>query len=229
MIMENLNRRAFVGGSLAGASVLCLAPSLAAAAVSQQCVTGGLPGFLPNSLTVDCASKRNFQTFRQNADYLGLAGVVSMTVVRGNLGPYPAGNLFLFPWLKPKAQVMKGRPWPAVLPLNATQVVNANPIPNAALPLDEYLCRVVLQAPGMSFIGCLVDKPFSSADAKLNWFTNVDKLADGKGVGIDWTSPNLNAPWFAGSRWIPSTEVCNGKAWRAVIVAALRQASMAAC
>jgi hypothetical protein len=224
--MRDIDRRAFVGMSLAGASALCISPALAA---MQQCVTGPLPGFVPNSLTVDCASKRNFQSFRQNPDYLGLACVVSMTMVRGGIGSYQAGNLFLFPWLKPKAQALKGKTWQAVLPLNASQVVNASPIPNATLPLDEYLCRVVLQAPGMSFIGCLVDKPFSSADAKLNWFTNVDKLADGKGVGIDWTSPNLNAPWFAGSRWIPGTEACNGKAWRAVIVAALNQASMAAC
>src|SRR5262249_48166328 len=153
-----------------------------------------------------CASQRNFQSFRQNPDYLGLACVVSMTTVRGGNGSYPAGNLFLFPWLKPKAQALKGRTWPAVLPANATQVVNSSPIPNAALPLDEYLCRVTLQAPAASFIGCQIDQPFNAADAKLTWFTNVDKLADGKGVGIDWTSPNLNAPWFGGSRWIPNTE-----------------------
>jgi hypothetical protein len=224
--MRDIDRRAFVGMSLAGASAFCLPPSLALAA---QCVTGPLPGFLPNSLTVDCASKRNFQSFRQNPDYLGLACVVSMTMVRGGKGSYAAGNLFLFPWLKPKAQALKGRTWPAVLPANATQVMNANPIPNATLPLDEYLCRVVLQAPAMSFIGCQIDKPFNSAEAKLNWFTNVDKLSDGKGVGIDWTSANLNGPWFGGSRWVPNGDACNGKAWRAVIIAALNRASTPAC
>ncbi len=224
--MRDIDRRAFVGMSFAGASALCLPPSLA---LAQQCATGPLPAFMPNSLTVDCASKRNFQSFRQYPDYLGLACVVSMTTVRGGIGSYPAGNLFLFPWRKPKAQVMKGRPWPAVMPINATQVVNSSPIPNAALPLDEYLSRVVLQAPAMSFIGCQIDKPFSAADAKLNWFTNVDKLADGKGVGIDWTSANLNGPWFGGSRWVPNTDACNGKACRAVIIAALNRASAPAC
>jgi hypothetical protein len=224
--MRELDRRAFVGMSLAGASALCLPPSLAFA---QECVTGPLPGFMPNSLTVDCASKQNFQTFRKYPDYLGLACVVSMTTVRGGKGSYPAGNLFLFPWLKPKGQALKGRAWPAVMPLTTTQVVNSDPIPNAALPLDEYLCRVVLQAPAMSFIGCLVDKPFSPAEAKLNWFSNSDKLADGKAVGIDWTSANLNAPWFAGSHWVPSTDACNGNAWRAVILAALNQASAPSC
>jgi len=226
MNMRDIDRRAFVGMSLAGASAFCLPPSLA---LATQCVTGPLPGFLPNSLTVDCASKRNFQSFRQNPDYLGLACVVSMNTVRGGIGSYPAGSLFLFPWIKPKAQGLKGRTWPAVLPLNASQVVNANPIPNATLPLDEYLCRVVLQAPGTSFIGCQIDQPFNSADAKLQWFTNVDKLPDGKGVGIDWTSANLNAPWFGGSRWIPNTEACHGNGWRALIIAALDRASRPAC
>ena len=80
--MREIDRRAFVGMSLAGASALCISPALAA----TQCVTGPLPGFLPNSLTVDCASKRNFQSFRQNPDYLGLACVVSMTMVRGGIG-----------------------------------------------------------------------------------------------------------------------------------------------
>jgi hypothetical protein len=227
LVMSDLSRRAFVATSLGGISALCLSPSLAAAA---QCVTGALPGFLPNSLTVDCASKRNFQAFRQNTEYLGLAGVVSMTTVRGSQGTYPAGNLFLFPWVKPKGQALKGRTWTAVLPMNATQVVNSSPIPNATLPLDEYFCRYVLQAPWTSFIGFQLDKPYGKSEAGLGWFTNVDKLADGKGVGVDWTSPNLNNAWFGGSHWIPNTDACNGNAWREVIIAALRhQASVSAC
>jgi hypothetical protein len=229
MIMANLSRRAFVGVSLAGASALCVAPSLATAAATQQCVTGGLPGFLPNSLTVDCGSRRNFQAFRQYPDYLGLAGVVSMTSVRGSQGSYPAGSLFLFPWLKPKGQALKGKTWPALLPLSATQAVNASPIPNAYLPLDEYFCRFVLQAPWTSFIGFQVDKPHGAAQAGRDWFSNVDKLADGAGIGVDWTSSNLNNPWFGGSHWIPSGDACNGKAWRGLIVAGLTQASVGAC
>jgi hypothetical protein len=225
MVMRDLSRRAFVGTSLAGLSALCVPPSLAAAA---QCVTGPLPAFLPNYLTVDCASKRNFQSFRQYSDYLGLAGVVSMTTVKGGRGSYPAGNLFLFPWLKRKAQLLTGRTWPAYLPLNTAQYVTATPIPNATLPLDEYFLRFDLQAPWTSFIGFLVDNPFSPFDARFDWFTNV-KLADGKSVGIDWTSSNLNNPWFGGSHAIPSTEACNGKTWRALIIAGLQQASHPQC
>ena len=88
---------------------------------------------------------------------------------------------------------------------------------------------MVLQAPWTSFIGFQLDKSYSKYEARLAWFTNVDKLADGKGVGIDWTSANLNNPWFGGSHWIPNTDACNGKAWREIIIAGLQQASVPAC
>ena len=221
--MVEYNRRSIVRMSVGGIAALSVAPSMTAAA---QCVSGGLPAFLPNSLTVDCASARNFRTFRQYPDYLGLTGVVSMTFVRGKLGSYAAGNLFLFPWLKPKGQ---GRVLPAMLPASATAFVNASPIPNSTLPLDEYLCRVLLQAPWTSFIGLQVDQPFSAASGKLAWFSNTDKLADGSGVGVDWTSSNLNNAWFGGSSCIPGTDACDGNAWRKLIISGLSQASTAAC
>jgi hypothetical protein len=227
--MDSLSRRTFVGMSLVSFSAICM-PQLAAAAGTQaQCVTGGLP-FLPNRLTVNCAAARNFRAFRQNSDYLGLAGVVNMTSVRGKLASYEAGSLFLFPWLKPKGRALgQGRAWPAVVPTDATLFVNSSPIPDATLPPDEYFCRVVLQAPWTAFIGFQIDKPFSQSDGRLAWFTNVGKLADGQGVGIDWTSANLNNLWFGGSQWIPESETCSGKAWRQVIVDGLNQASVGAC
>lgn len=221
--MTGYNRRTIVGMSVGGLAALAMPPSVAAAA---QCVTGGLPSFLPNSLTVDCASKRNFRAFRQYPDYLGLAGVVSMTFVRGKYGSYQAGNLSVFPWIKPKGQ---GRTFAAALPTDATAFLNASPIPNATLPLDEYFCRYLLQVPWTSFIGFLIDQPYNTSDSKLAWFSNVDKLSDGAGVGIDWTSSNLNNPWFGGSRFIPNTDACDGKTWRSLIVSALNQASVGAC
>jgi hypothetical protein len=193
---------------------------------AAQCVTGPLPFFLPTMLNVDCASRRNFQLFRRAPDDVGLAGCVSMTFVRGSQGSYQAGNLFLFPWIKPKGQ---GKSFPASMPLNATQWTNARAIPDATLPLDEYFLRYVIQAPGQAFIGFLVDKPFSDTDARLDWFSNVDKLGDGAGVGIDWTSHNLNGPWFGGSNWIPNADTCQGTAWRKLVVAGLAQASVGAC
>src|SRR5947208_1630761 len=111
--MSDLSRRTFLGASLIAFETL-RQPTLALAA---QCVTGPLPSFLPNRLTVDCASRLNFRLFRQNAAYLGLAGVVSMTFVRGRFGSYPAGNLFLFPWLKPKGVALgAGKAWNSVVP-----------------------------------------------------------------------------------------------------------------
>jgi hypothetical protein len=221
--MTDYNRRTFFAMSVGGAAAFALPSSLAAAA---QCVTGPLPAFLPTSLTVDCASKRNFRTFRQYPAYVGLAGVVSMSFVRGSNGSYPAGNLFLFPWIKPKGQ---GRTFAAVVPTNATSYINASAIPDATLPLDEYFCRYRLQAPLTSFIGFQVDGLFNAADSQRAWFSNVDKLADGSGIGIDWTSCNLNTPWFAGSNWIPNTNDCSGSAWRKLIISGLSQASVGAC
>ena len=219
--MAQYSRRAFVGASAAALSAIALpSPSHAAA----QCVTGVLPAFRPSWLSVDCASKRNFRTFRRNPDAVGLAGVVSMSFVRGSQGSYPAGNLFLFPWCKGGNKGL-----PAVMPVNASQFINVSAIPDATLPLDEYFIRFVLQAPWASFIGFLVDKPYSASDAPRDWCSNVDKLGDGKGVGIDWTSHNLNPPWFGGSNWIPGTETCGGKEWRNLIVAGLEQAAVGAC
>jgi hypothetical protein len=220
-----LDRRTFVGLSAGGLSAVAL-PSVLHAAASTQCVTGPLPPFLPTMLSVDCASKRNFQLFRRLPDDVGLAGCVSMTFVRGSMGSYVAGNLFLFPWLKPDGQ---GRNLPAATPLNLTQWVNATPIPDATLPLDEYFIQYKIKATSSSFIGFQVDHPYSASETKLDWCSNVDKLADGKGVGIDWTSSNLNGPWFGGSRCIPGTDTCQGQAWRNLVVAGLRQASIAAC
>jgi hypothetical protein len=222
--MAPFDRRAFL---LTAGAAAVLAPSQAALA-QTACVTNGMP-FLPTYLTVDCASRQNFKLFRANSDYLGLAAAVSMTAVRGKYGSYQAGNLFLFPWLKPKGQALAGRAWSSVLPTNATGVTAAAPIPDATLPLDEYLCRVRLAVPYTSCIGCTVDVPYSASDAKLGWFSNTDKLADGSVLGIDWTSSNMNNNWFGGSRWIPATDTCNGASWRKLIANGLQLASSGAC
>jgi hypothetical protein len=226
-MLDHFNRRAFIGASLA--AVGTLHPSVSAfAAPAAQCVTGPLPGFLPNRLTVDCASRMNFRLFRQNPDALGLAGLVSMTFVRGRQGSYSAGNLFLFPWLKPQGRLQKIN-WPSVAPTDASQYFQASPIPNNYLPLDEHFCSFVLEAPSSNFIGFAVDAPFGKGRERLAWVTNVKALADGKPAGINWTSSNLNRSWFGGSNCIPNTEACNGQAWRKVIVDGLYQASVAAC
>ena len=223
--MTELTRRALVGLSVGGLSALCVPPALLAA-TPPQCVTGPLPQFLPKMLSVDCATRHNFQTFRRNSDCLGLAGVVSMSFVSGGQGQYPAGNLFLFPWVKPKG---KKKTFSALMPTSATLCVNATPIPGGTLPPDEFFCRFILQAPMTSFIGFQVDVPYDAFEPKLGWASNVDRLRDGKGVGVDWTSSNLNSPWFGGSHCIPNNDACEGQAWRKLIVAGLERASAPAC
>ena len=98
--MSILDRRAFLRGS---ATTLAMT-QLPAIAFAQTCVTSGLAPFAPNRLTVDCATQRNFAVWRKNATYMGLAGAVSMSFVRGKYGEFPAGNLFLFPWLNGRAR-----------------------------------------------------------------------------------------------------------------------------
>lgn len=222
--MTGFDRRAFLGMSVGAASML--RHPLSAAAQTLSCVPGGRAPFLPVRLNVDCASRKNFQLFRKNADDLGLAGVVSMSFVRGKYGSYDAGSLMVFPWLKPNGQIRAAVP--AVMPVNRTQFMSSAPIPDAALPLDEYFCRYRLQAPATMFIGFQVDVPYGRVEARADWFSNA-KLADGKSVGIDWTSSNLNDPWFGGSRTIPNKDTCNGAAWRKLIVDGLMQASTGVC
>jgi hypothetical protein len=208
-------------------AVSMLRHPLSAVAQTPACVPGGMAQFLPQRLNVDCASRRNFQLFRQNTGNVGLAGVVSMSFVRGKYGDYNAGSMMVFPWLKPKAK--NSAALPAAVPVNSIQFMSSGPIPDGTLPLDEYFCRFRLQAPITMFIGFQVDVPYGRVEARADWFSNVDKLADGKGVGIDWTSSNLNDRWFGGSRFIPSKDTCNGAAWRKLIVDGLMQASTGLC
>ena len=222
--MSGLGRRAFLGWSACAVSML--RHPLSAAAQTPACVPGGMAQFLPVRLNVDCASRRNFQLFRKNTGDIGLTGIVSMSFVRGKYGSYDAGSMIVFPWLKPKGQ--NSAALPAVMPVNSTQFMSAAPIPDATLPLDEYFCNHRLQAPAAMFIGFQVDAPHSRLEGRFDWFSNA-KLADGKGVGIDWTSSNLNHPWFGGSRFIPNKDTCNGTAWRKLIVDGLMQASTGLC
>jgi hypothetical protein len=222
--MTGLDRRAFLGMSVGAVSML--RNPVTAAAQGPACVPGGMAQFLPVRLTVDCASRRNFQLFRKNPDDVALAGVVSMSFVRGKIGKYDAGSMMVFPWLKPKGRSREALP--AAVPVNGLQFVSAAPIPDATLPLDEYFCNYRLQAPTTLFIGFQVDAPYSRLEARFDWFSNVG-LADGGGVGIDWTSSNLNHPWFGGSRFIPNKDTCNGPAWRKLIVDGLMQASAGLC
>jgi hypothetical protein len=225
--MIGLDRRSF----LASAGAFSLA-SLPQAAVGQSaCISNGLPPFLPNRLTVDCASRRNFALYRRNAAYQGLTGVVSMTYVKGKYGEYPAGNLFLFPWLNTKGLAFgTTKDWQSVLPVSMTKYIAAGPIRGWTAPLDDYFAAGLLIAPSQNFIGFRLDAPFPGTNNPLRpWHTNVDKLADGKPIGIEWTSCNMNRPWFAGSPWIPATDDCKGKAWRALIIDGLNQASASMC
>src|ERR1700709_1907932 len=173
--MTVFDRRAFLGMSVG--AVAMLRHPLSAMAQTPACVPGGMAQFLPQRLNVDCASRQNFQLFRKNTGEVGLAGGVRMRFVRGKYGSYDAGSMMLFPWLKPKGQNQTALP--AVVPVNNVQFMPSGPIPDGALPVDEYFCYFRLQAPITMFIGFQVDVPHGQSEARFDWFSNA-KLADGK-------------------------------------------------
>jgi hypothetical protein len=118
---------------VAGAALSTLSiPRAFAQTPPIQCVTSGLPAFLPNSLTTDCASRQNFRVFQSFPNHVGLTGVVSMSFVRGKFGEYTAGNLFLFPWLKKPGRALgTAYDWKSLMPLPATRSQAAGPIPTS--------------------------------------------------------------------------------------------------
>jgi len=200
--MTMISRRAFVGASVGGLSLL---RSEGTALAALQCA----PIFPPHQLTIDCSVANSLNLFLRNEETLGVVGLVCVKPVRNT---FAYGKLLMLPSLKTKPT------GPFSGPI-ATSVLR--PI---GLPLDEQFCVYGLQAPSDSFIGFSVDTPVSDAKAKLPRYTNVDQIGGGS-VSIDWLSVNLNQAWFAGSRLIPGDDECNGKYWRALIVDGLRRAS----
>jgi hypothetical protein len=217
--MATVSRRTFVTGSASAAGAFAFLPTTVLAA--PQCVSS----YLPARLTVDCASRQNFQIFRQYSAYVGLAGIVSMTAIVSKVGRYPAGNLFLFPCLKVKgrAPVFK-----AYFP-TSTAASNTTAPGLWGAPRDEYLCRTVLQAAPASFIGVEIDVPFGTDRASTPRFSNIAGLPDGQPLGINWTSSTLNHRHFAGSRLIPANGVCSGETWRKLIIDGLKLAAGGVC
>jgi hypothetical protein len=211
--MNELSRRSFIATS-AGALVLLRDP-LSALACEELDSAG-----LPSRLNVAHAARQNLRAFLASDGAVGLAGLVSMETVRGELGTYAANALFLFPYVKENAP---GALTAVYLPVGDEQVATATPFSPAGIALDEHFCRFVLKAPPESFVGFVIEKPVAAYLAQHPWFTNVDDLA-GKSVGIHWTSGNLNPVWFAGSTWIPP-QTADGAYWRQRIVKGLREAA----
>jgi hypothetical protein len=200
--MSMLSRRAFIGASVGGLSVLRSAGAVSAVLRCE-------PISPPYRLVFDCSAANNLKLFLQNEDVLGLVGLVCVKPIRG----YAYGAFLLSAWLKPSDRPTK--PFPNVL----------RPI---GIPIDEQFCVYGLRAPTSNFIGFLIDRPVSGTTEQLPWYSNVDNIMGGS-VSIDWVSINLNQPWFAGSRWIPDDKTCDGMYWRALVIDALRRAAAMPC
>ena len=211
--MSELSRRSFVATS---ASALALLGDPLTALACEELDSARLA----SRLNVAQAARHNLRTFLAHQDVLGLAGLVSMETVTGELGTYAANALFLFPYAKENAPAALPA---AYLPVGEEQIAATTPFTPAGIALDEQFCRYVLKAPPESFIGFGVDTPVAGYLAQHPWFTNLD-LASGKSVGIRWTSGNLNPPWFTGSTWIaPDTR--DAASLRSLVVDGLREAA----
>jgi hypothetical protein len=211
--MSELSRRSFIATS-AGAVALMSDP-LAALACAEY--SSGLA----SRFNVAQAARQNLRAFSHSEGALGLAGLVSMETVTGELGSYAANALFLFPYAKANAPAALP---PAYLPVGDEEIATTVPFTPVGLALEEHFCNFVLRAPPESFIGFVVDTPVADYLAHRPWFTNVDGLVAGNRVGIYWTSGNLNPTWFAGTTWLPP-EPGHGAYWRNRIVEGLREAA----
>jgi hypothetical protein len=214
--MRELSRRSFIATSVGALAILN--DPLTALACSESTAAG-----LPSRLNVADAARQNLRAYLKNDGALGLAGLVSMEIVKGELGNYAANSLFLFPYTKANAPTALPA---AFLPVGEEGIAATTPFTPVGLAPEEHFSRFVLQAPPESFIGFAVDVPVAKYLSRYPWFTNVDDLAQGKSVGIHWTSGNLNPPWFNGSSWVPP-ETENGAYWRSRIVGFLREAASA--
>jgi hypothetical protein len=210
--MGTPSRRAFLALS---AGILCVLQGRGAAFASLRSDWFGLSA----SARINFSNARNLCLFLNNKDAFGLAGLMTMRPVEGELGRYPGASLLLFPFkqknLSPERQAFL--PGPDA----ARPIIPAVAMDTRGLPPDEYFCHYVLKAPREGFIGFELGTPSASGTDKWPWHSNVQVGNDT--VGFRWTSSNLNHPWFAGSRWIPDNE--HGEAWRDRIIARVRWAA----
>ena len=195
--MTYYDRRAFLGLTAGALSVL----HNPLTALAETCVTSGLPEFLPARLTVDCASRKNYNIFRANSGYMGLAGAVNMTWVEGKYGRYEAGNLFLFPWLKDKGRAFgPNKVWGSGIPSSDTQTMAISPINKWLLPLDGHFWRYCIQAP-WRFIGFGSILRSASTTRNSPGLPTASSPTAHLGHRLEQQQPH--GPWFGGSRWFP--------------------------
>ncbi len=201
--MNGLDRRAFLGASIAGLAALG-GPGAAVAAISDSVFAGDRAAF-------DLAAARNLAAFLPRTDTVGLVGLLGVRTVAG----HPRRGLFLFPFTSSafSADVAAFLPGDGGLPVRTAAMTPGG------LPPDEYLCNYVLGVPRENFISFSLGKPLVNGAQNHPWQGNL--VLRGTSVGIGWTSSNLNHPWFAGSRWIP--ERGEGARWRAHVIEELRR------
>lgn len=210
--MDTPSRRTFLAIS---AGTLCVFHGQRAAFASARSDWLSLSA----SARLNLANVLNLRLFFNNKDAFGLAGLMTVRQVEGELGRYPDASLLLFPFKQKNSSAETQAFLPG--PDAASPIIPTAAMDTQGLPPDEYFCHYVLKAPPENFIGFELGTPLPSSTDKWPWQSNVQIGNDT--VVFRWTSSNLNHPWFAGSRWIPDNE--HGEVWRARIIAGVRRAA----
>ena len=210
--MDTPSRRAFLALS---AGTLCVLQGRGAAFASLGSDWFGLSA----SARINFSNALNLRVFLNNKDLFGLAGLMTMRPVEGELVRYPDASLLLLPFKQKVSSPQTQAFLPG--PDAASPTIPAVVMDTLGLSPDEYFCHYVLKAPRESFIGFELGAPLANGTDKWPWHSNVQVGNDT--VGFRWTSSNLNHPWFAGSRWIPDND--HGNAWRSLIIDGVRRAA----
>jgi hypothetical protein len=211
--MNTVNRRAFLATAAVG---LCTTPGTSLLQALQQ-IHGRQ---IPQSPHLAFANALNFSSFAQNKEKLALSAVMAMRPVACKVGSYPFGSLFLFPFSQCNSEVSSAA---AFLPGSdaGSPLIATAPMATLGLPLDEFFCHYVIQAPPQSFVSCEVGGPIAQNDSRGPWHGNA--MIAGEAIGFRWTSSNMNHPWFGGSRWIPGS--ADGNSWRDRFIDGVRHAA----
>ena len=151
---------------------------------------------------------------------MGLAGVVSMSFVRGNKNPAlnSAGNLFLFPWLKANGVAQRASCQASRRRMRRS---SSRPVRSRIIffPWTKYFIDRVIAAPSLSSSASKWIPRVSKGRTKLPWVSDARKAGRWRaGRHQLGQFEFLNRAWFGGSNAIPSGETGNGAAWRKIIV-----------
>ena len=189
VVMGSFDRRAFLGASAGALSVLPFSRIALAQTLRHQ-RSAAVPAEPADRRLRVAPQFRNLP--QECRPIMGLAGVVSMTYVHGKYGEFPAGNLFLFPWLNKKGQALgAAKDWQTVMPTSLTKIHGRQSDPELAAAARRVF--PALQAGG-------ADRRASSDSASTR--RSICRIRGGPGSPTSPSSPTASRSASPGHRAI---------------------------